>query len=488
MARRFIQTSFEQGTASLFDASHPSFRVNPIKKTIQFLFFVILPFLFLGSPRDAFALFTISARPYEGGNDLRFDRVSDVGPYGGKAVIVSIQSDIVRQYQVVQTLLDPMTDTEGVSLSQENFTVYGLLGSNAKGTLGVQQEVNVSPGRTILYTSNTQGDQDSFQSVYVIKNAAEASGGSYHGRIAYTLEPIGGAEQPVTVILQVYAEIEQKAAVEMKTETGTGVIRLSAARGDLGSGRVFFTVPAKLDGLLRVKQSFLGPLRSSDGSELSGEAVSVSVSDARNGDFSAQPFFLSLRPETVYSSSSGEPDTFLVTYSLGDMGQQRAGLYRGRITFVSEVSGRETSLGDVGLEIEVPRRFDLVVTPKLGGAIEFRDLKPETGPQLSDVTIEITTNIARPYQVTQKLLSPLADKEGRTLHPKNFVLKEEALETKGRILFPGFVEVKEGDMTLFVSDSEGTSDKFRVIYELSPSEEVAAGDYAARIVYQIIEL
>lgn len=488
MAWPFIQPSFKQGAASIFGASRPASRVNLIKENLQRIFFVLMPFLLLSAPRDAFALFTISARPYEGGNDLRFDRVSDVGPYSEQTVILSVQSDIARQYQVVQTLLDPMTNAEGVSLSQEIFFVYGLLGSNAKGTLGVQQEMNVFPGRTILYTSNPQGDQDSFQSVYVIKNLAEAAAGSYHGRIAYTLEPIGGAEQPVTVILHVYAEIEQQATIVMKTETGTGAIRLSSARQDSRSGRILFTVPAKIGGALRIRQSLLEPLRSSGGEGLADGAVTVQVSDAQHGDIPAQPFLLSTRSESVYASSSGEADTFLVGYSLGDTENENAGLYRGRVAFVSEISGKETTLGDVSVEVEVPRRFDLIVTPKLGGAIEFHNLKVQDGPQRSDVSIEIATNIARPYQVTQKLLSPLVDKEGHALAPKNFLLKEEGLETKGRILYPEFVEVKEGDMTLFVSDSEGASDKFRVIYELSPSEETAAGDYAARIVYQISEI
>jgi hypothetical protein len=49
-------------------------------------------------------------------------------------------------------------------------------------------------------------------------------------------------------------------------------------------------------------------------------------------------------------------------------------------------------------------------------------------------------------------------------------------------------EVKRGSRVLFVSDGRGSPDKFKVIYKLSPSEDIMAGDYSTRITYTLLEI
>lgn len=145
-------------------------------------------------------------------------------------------------------------------------------------------------------------------------------------------------------------------------------------------------------------------------------------------------------------------------------------------------------IDNLDLEVEIERVFDLTIRPELGGTIEFRDLKPQQAPKQSEVMFEVVSNIGKRYQISQNLSSGLVNKEGNTIPAKNFSLKEESLGTKGRLPFVSPAEVKTGETVLFISDTSGSSDKFKVIYELKPSLDIAAGDYSTRITYSIAEI
>jgi hypothetical protein len=440
-------------------------------------------------PRFAFAVFNISVVPYEGGYDLRFGKASNILPFTTKEVIITINSDIAKKYQVVQTLLEPLTNIQGQSLSRENFTVYALVGSSAGGTLTVQQETSVSQGRAIIYVSNAQGTQDSFKLAYILKPPFDVPSGDYRGRIAFTLEPIDATEQPVTVILNIFAEIEAESSFEIKTSTGLKTIRLSSARPDEGTCDVLFDIKGARARQFRILQFIFGPIESLEGNRLPLEAVNFKISQAKNGMGPNQDTPFSQRQEPIYISNPlGQEDSFIITYSLTEPEKQKAGRYRGNVRYLLEgVSGQE-AIGNLDLEVEIARIFDLIIKPELGGTIEFRNLKPQEAPKQSEVIFEIMSNIGRQYQITQNLLSGLVNKEGNAIPAKNFTLREESLGTKGRLQFSSPVEVKVGEAVLFVSDREGSSDKFKVIYELKPSLDIIAGDYSTRITYSISEI
>jgi len=455
-------------------------------KILQFL--AILAILFF-IPCHSQAAFNISVVPYEGGNDLRFDKATNTLPYATKEVIVSVTSDITKQYQIIQTLLEPLANVQGVTLSRENFSVYALLGSNAGGTLTVQQETAVSPGRTIIYISNTQGASDSFKLAYVLKPPFNVPSGSYRGRISFTLEPINATEQSVTVILNILADIEAESGFEIKTTTGSQLIRLNSSRQDEIACDVLFNIKGDRGSPFKILQSLSGPVESAEGNRLSLEAVNFKIREAKKGMGPNMAIPLSERQEALYlSGPNGSEDNFVITYSLQDPERQKAGRYKGKIRYAFEGVNAREYIGNLDLEVEIARIFDLIITPELGGTIEFRDLKPQQAPKQSEVIFEVASNIGRSYQISQILTTGLANKEGNTIPAKNFTLKEEGLGTKGKLQFLSPAEVKTGETILFISDQGGSPDKFKVIYELKPSFDIMAGDYSTRITYSISEI
>lgn len=454
-------------------------------------FFVLNFLLFaLITPSLVFAAFDLSIRPYEGGSDLRFGRVNNFGPPPNKEVIVSVNSDIGKQYQLVQTLLEPLINDQGVALPPENFSVYAIRGSNKQGTISVGDEVFVTLSRTVIYTSSQQGLSDSFNLVYVIKNGVGLSAGSYRGRLAFTLEPIGAAELPVTVIVNVFADIEAESGIDIRTRTGSKVISLNTSRDEGRSSDLIVEIKGGRGSLFRIMQQLQEPLRSQEGEALPLDAITFQISEAKKGSGPAQPVPVSTRLDAVYTSSpAGDADTFVLTYRLAEREDQKAGIYRSHINYYLESGPVHDSLGLLGCEVEIARKFDLFVTPEMGGTITFHDLKVEDPPKQSEVLIEIKSNIGRQYQVGQQLVSGLVNKEGKAIPGKNFTLKETGLDTKGTLPFLSLpTEVKAGDMILFVSDKEGSSDQFKIVYELSPSIDIPAGDYSARLMYSISEI
>lgn len=436
--------------------------------------------------------FSLSVTPYEGGYDLRFGKVSPAEPRVNKEVVVRVTSDIGKQYRLIQQLLEPLASAQGASLPQNNLFVYGIRGTNKYGTLAVEQEIPVFPGRTIIYTSNSNGLSDSFTLVYAIKGPLNVPSGSYRGRIAYILEPIDSTQEQVTVILNVYAEIEAEAGIEIGTATGSKRISLSSKRAGADSAEVQFEIKAGLGRPFRILQQLLQPLRSPEGRELPQEAINFAVSGAKAGSGPAQFIPLSPRTDEVYRSGlRGEADSFLVTYALGDLSRAGADRYSANIRYLLEeaVPAQTKIIDTFDLDVEIERIFDLLVETESGSSvIEFRGLKPQQPAKTYEVLIEINTNIGRQYQVTQNMLSKLVSREGYALPFKYFTLRTESLDTKGVLKFPQSTEARQGDMVLFVSDMQGSPDKFRIVYELEPSLEIPAGDYSALVVYSLSEI
>ncbi len=441
------------------------------------------------TPEAAHAAFSLSVTPYEGGYDLRFGKAIFGKIRIDKEVRVAITSDSNKQYRVIQMLMMPLTNARGTSLPQNNFLVYGVRGTNKQGTMNIVQETPVFQGRTILYTSNQQGSADSFILAYSLKGPFSVPAGSYQGRITFTLEPVGSSEPPVTAVLNVYAEIESQSTIEITTHTGGKYIRLNSARPDGLTSDVLVSAQGNFGSQFRILQSLMQAPQSQTGETLAPEAVTLQVLDLKRGSGITQPSPLSLRQEAVYvSDSSGTQESFTIRYSLSEPQKQKAGKFRTTVKYLMEGQATYKPLESLDLEIEIERIFDLIITPSLGSAIEFRNLKPRVPPQSSEVLIEIRSNTGKPYQISQEVTSELVNKEGVTIPLRNFTVKEESVATKGTLKFLRPTELKMGSSTLFVSDHAGSADKFKVIYELDPPPDLKAGDYATHVTYSISEI
>ncbi|MFH1854332.1 MAG: hypothetical protein ABH815_03360 [Candidatus Omnitrophota bacterium] len=465
------------------------------RKWSQYLYSIIF---FLGlilavMPLDAIAAFTLSVTPYEGGYDLRYGKVSSVIGWVNKEVSVSINSDLQKRYRLVQTLAEPLTNSQGENISMDSLRVYGLRGSSKYGTLSVENEVPVRLGRTIIYTSNQTGDSDSFILVYKLSVPGDQQAGFYRGRISYVLEPVDSLSEAVTVQLNIYVDVEVNAKIEISTYLGRKSIELKDS-GDENDRykEVLVNIIGSFGEQFRISQVVSEPLADAMGKELPFDSVKFRIQGAKKGvpvvnDFTS----LSLQPKLLYKSSAkGETDNFLIAYKLDDLTKARSGIYTTKLMYVMEGGNflKQELIDAVELKIDIPQIFDFIVKPEVGGKIEFRDLKPLAPSKINEVLIEIRTNIGKMYQVSQNLVSELTSPEGNVMQHKNFTLREEGGTSGGILNCAEKTMVKTGETVLFVSNKEGAPDSFKVIYELGVPLNIISGDYSTRITYSLTEI
>ena len=447
-------------------------KIEP-KKVISKLVILnfVLSALFI-MPTALFAAFSVSAVPFEGGYDLRFGKISLAAGRINKELIVNITSDISAQYRLTQTLIEPLSSVSGKTIPENNFLIYGLRGTNKYGTLNVEQEMPVGLGRQVIYTSNQSGNPDSFTLVYGLVPSQDIEPGSYRGRIGFTIEPINSGQAPVTVILNIIAEIGIESSIEINTDTGTKNISLSSDKPENSVSRVMINIKGGLGSQFRILQLVDEQPISNSGELLDYNAVNFIGLNAQKGTVVNQAQGLSGpgSPQVIYTSSpAGDADSFVIEYRLNPFQRQSAGLYKGRVKYALEGSGsiQPRIIDTLRLEVENTRIFELVVTPEPGGLIRFNDVKLNQPPQTSELLVEIKTNIGRQYQINQHLYSNLANKDSDVIPSKNFTLRQESISTKGTLKFTAASEVKSGDTVLFVSDKDGSPDKFKLIYELT---------------------
>jgi len=450
-----------------------------------FFFFCVFSVLSFAST------FSLSVVPYEGGYDLRYGKISPSLGRVNREVTVTVSSDIAKQYRIVQSLLEPLHTEDGYQIPQNDFRVYGIRGTNRAGTLHVEQEYAIGMGRPVVYTSSQNGDSDTFTLVYGLILPADASTGSYRGRIAFTLEPIDSSESPVTVILNIFAEVEVVSSIEITTQAGSKRVALQAGAKEGSSADVTITIRGGFGKQFSILQMPEGLPIGVDGSEIPYEAVNFMGSSTGKGMVVNELTPLSGKQQTVFTSSSqGDAGSFVLNYTIDNAQHLNAGRYNFKMKYLLEgIDFSQFRLIDsIDFEIDVPRIFDLIIKPESGGLIQFRNVKPLEPPQKSQVEIEIYSNVGKKYQMTQKVISELTDKEGHVIPDKFFTIQMEDARTKGELKIPEKIPVKKGDAVLFVSDNKGSSDAFKLIYELQLPLDYRSGDYSTRIVYSLSEI
>lgn len=452
----------------------------------------ICAFLVLALPKYIFAVntFDLSCSLTEGGTRLELNVDN---PY--KGVRLDVNTDISLRYEVIQKITRPIQNRDNPNVViGDNFVVRGLRGTNRYGNFSIPtSDIPVRPGE-VLYVSNSEGNADSFTLVYGITNIENITPGYYQGQIAFTLRPIGSSQQEVTKYLYLYIIVGQegqvKPSIEIITETGSRSIILNSKNEEASSGNVLVKISGNFKKFFSITQSLTQPVESNDGRQMGPENITVAAKEAKKG-VGTNRIPLSSQPQVLYTSSAnGEADeSFIINYSLADLSKEKAGRYKSRIQFSLDEMGAFSRLETLDLEVENQKIFDLVVVPQdQKGTLEFRNLKPKEPPKQNEVLIEIKTNVGKQYQVTQKVYSDLTSKEGETIPPEYFTLRTEGLDAKGFLRFPQKEATQKGETILFISDKEGSPDKFKITYELSFPENTKAGDYSTRIVYSLSEI
>ncbi len=465
-------------------------KMQSILKKIFFIFTLVASVI---SCQQAFAAFDLNYTLDEGGYRLEFDRINF-----SRGITFTTSNDTVNnRYEIRQRLDSPLRSRDNPSVTiGNNFVVRGIRGSNRNGDLRLPTGDIAVKNDELIYVSNPAGAADSFTLVYGIANAQELAPGYYTGRVTLVLNPINSSAMPVTKVIEVYVNIPNDGgslSVTVAAAEGASSIIIDPSENNLrGWANAVVTINSSFNGPFRILQMLPAPIQSQDGKFIASNNLLFNIPDAQKGVAINQPTPVSGSLQTIYSSRpDGSADkAFIIAYSLADPLSLVAGNYRSRIQYLLESSGKQINLGALDLEIRQERIFEIAITPQdQRYNIDFANLKPSDGPRLNEVLIEVKSNLGRPYQVTQNVLSELVNSTGDKIPVKNFSLQTLAVgDTKGLLKVAAKTPVEKGNLLLFVSDPNGSADKFKVIYELICPPDLKAGNYSSRITYTLTEI
>ncbi len=440
---------------------------------------------FLMAPTSLYAAMNLSVNPSEGGNSLRFGPIDSASAVVSKEVRLRITSDEHQQYQVFQRVQNPLINEKGTILDQEAIKNYTLSGSNSLGTLYAQNETSLAYGEELLYTSNPNGDDDSFTVIYRIDKDQLSQGGNFLGKIIYTVRPIGGNSLQ-DAFLDIALDIAENKNFELESSGGKGVIRLGTGTSNDYQGFIKFSFSGNR-GVIRIFQEMDTPPQN-DLSEPIDPASINCVTTNKGGGFSGNLNEFIQKRSLVYSSQE-ENDSVAINFEIqkDKIVDAKAGSYQGQIRYVVE-SEQFSKIIPVNFLIDVSPIFNMEVDYPQGG-VHFTGLIPGTTPQMKEINVRVFSNLGRPYMVTQNVQTRLTNQTGENIAPDLFSMKVELLkDNPGRIEFAGFSTVPEGSAPVFFSNNKGESSQFKVLYRLDPSLELKAGEYTAAFMYSLNEI
>jgi hypothetical protein len=463
-----------------------------MKKLFKIIFLLLL---LTGSTflcRRAQAAFDLNFMLEQGGSRLEFERNN----FSRAITFTTFNDTVNNRYEIRQRVESPLRNRDNPAITiMDHFSVRAFRGSSKFGDLRIPPGDIPVRNDELIYVSNPAGTADTFTLAYSIVNSQELAPGYYTGRVSLVLNPISSAAAPVIRFVDVYVNIPNDGGSLSVTVTpveGNSSIMLNPADANNLRNNAVVTINSSFNGPFRIMQMLSQPIQSQDGKFLDSGNLLYSVPDASKGVALSRPTPVASSIQTIYSSRpDGSADkAFTISYSLANPLSLVAGSYRSRIQYLLESAGKQINLGGLDLEIRQERIFEISISPQdQRYNIDFADLKPNEGPRTNEVIIEVKSNLGRPYQVTQNIISDMVNTEGEKITSQYFYLRTLPVNgTKGTPKLMDKTPIEKGNLLLFVSDDNGTADQFKVIYELTCPPELKAGNYSSRVIYTLTEI
>lgn len=131
-------------------------------------------------------VFDLLVSPVDQRYAIEFYSVKAGEPPKISEVLVEINSNAGKQYQVSQEVYSELVNPEGLTIPAQYFTL-STQGQDIKGSLKITDSQEVKKGNTVLYVSNVNGDPDKFKIAYKLESPPDLKAGDYSTKITYTL-------------------------------------------------------------------------------------------------------------------------------------------------------------------------------------------------------------------------------------------------------------------------------------------------------------
>jgi len=428
----------------------------------------------------------ITVTPYQGGSGIRFTGVTRASRENSE-VRIRINSTEAEPYQVRQRLVSPIVNERGIRLPDNVLTVSTVRGSNALGTLYMGTGTSLSYSDSLIYSSSSSGAGDSFILVFSLDGRNINDSGRYRGKINFSLIPQGGGT-PQNVIVNLEIDASVKLEFTLAPAQGSSWLRLDTASDNTMHNRIICSIKSDIYRNAILTQRVDSQLRNEQGRLLPADVLRFYLSGVRKGNtaFRSKQIIPS-HSTAVYSSAQGYAETFYLNFYIDSQALAKtiAGNYRGRL-FYTFTAGNMTKTFPIDVLVCVRRVFDIEVSDD--DPISFSNVDP-TGPvQEKTVTVKVTSNIGRPYQVIQGMPQAMTSQAGDKVPEHLFSQRQSLRKGKTGINnFKNFRGVPRGYSVVFNSDTIGSSAEFDLTYQLTPSYDITWGKYSTKIIYSLSE-
>ncbi len=443
-------------------------------------------------PKDVWAVFQLSVSPRRGGQSVRFESAQPGGILRNEEVTMAVDTDRAAQYRILQTAYQPLTNEMGNTIPAGAFVMFSP--STPVGTLRAQLETPVGMGQTQIYTSNNEGVSDEFVLVFNVRVPENQPGGIYRTQLTFTAEPVNmqAGVSPSTATMEVRVEINPKFSIDVLSERSTRSLELGHLTKERLAAQqaLVFQISSNIGSTYRIFQQLTEPLVSAEGEILDDASFTFSPSGNSEGSFGAgMNTKVPASQSLLYTSTEwGASDRFQVQYSLAPELSEKAGVYRGNLSFhvVSDSQHVSQEVINVPVSIEVETIFSLDVAFAHGRDLNFGALKAGSERQERQVAFKVHSNLGQPYQITQIVPRKIMSEEGTAIGNDNFKFFTENVRLGTASTSPRVVE--PGESVIYTSDTKGTPEAFTVSYSLAVPTDSRAGSYTSEVKYSITTL
>ena len=444
-------------------------------------------------PKSARAEFSLKVTPAITQNHINFGQVEVNGVVTQEAE-VKVTNDTSARYRLKHFLVEPLKNDHGDSLPSDQIKLF--IRSNSRGT-NLVDPVALQVGPIELYTSDDSGTSDTMTLAYTLFAPPDLHGGTYHGKITITLEPI---DENVSVSVQsVTLDIsyELRAIFQFFFSTESDEKRLDWGEISLLEKQevqtdLLFETYSNLASRYWITEFLTEPVVNQETGESLPQGY-FAVNFEGQGSFGVMPQSIEITkdPTTLYQSDAvGSSDRFIGHYQLKNLDRLSAGRYEGVMQFSIE-SDQPLPAGIqsnylLPISFVVKSLFELIISPAEGDSLEFNEVDPLEVAERK-LLVEIRSNRHQRYQLQQIAPQSLTSDSGETLPEGNLEVSVQETSSGGETTtLQGFQPVKSDNMILYTSNEKGDSTALTFVYRITVPRYARGGTYRTHLVFSLV--
>jgi len=317
--------------------------------------------------------------------------------------------------------------------------------------------------------------------------------GSYAGRLMFRIIS-ANAREPEPRFIDVFITVENGEAFTVTTSSQMdGVLELTSISEGLqpDSDYVEFAIDSAGEPF-ELHQQINGPIRNlMTGKTLLPEESGILFKAASAKGVAKSLDYSPLSMETsIYRNDKGYPDTLRVFYQIPPAvaASMDAGNYAFDLIYRLVYTDGRQLYRTLQVVYTIDPVFSVSVDSGLDGGLNYRDMTPGEGAVEKLIKVKISTNRHRPYKLIQSAAKLMTDPLGRTLPESSFRVRGiKTQDIGGMMEYERDTPISTGDMTLYTSDDDGTSEELQLVYTLEVPGGSPSGDYGAALNFTLVE-